>query len=91
MGNTVTVMQRWDRHYDPWLACELGNLPVVRRAIDMGTVGVHDTNRITGETLLHVSATELHAFCAPSERVGPVCSPRRSRPVKVTLKWFRLF
>lgn len=54
MGSAVTVMQKWDRHYDVWLACELGNLPVVRRAIDMGSVGVHERNRITGDTLLHV-------------------------------------
>jgi hypothetical protein len=50
----VTFMQRWDRHYDVWLACELGNLPVVRRCIDMGSAGVHDVNPITGENLLQV-------------------------------------
>jgi hypothetical protein len=54
MGGGVSNMQRWDRHYDTWLACELGNLPVVRRAVDMGTVGVHERNRVTGETLLMV-------------------------------------
>jgi hypothetical protein len=42
--------------WDTWTACELGNLPIVRRAVDSGVIGVHDVNPITGESLLMVRA-----------------------------------
>jgi hypothetical protein len=44
---------------DPWTAAELGNLPVLRREIDMGSVRVAEVNRITGESLLMVCAALL--------------------------------
>ncbi len=44
----------WERAQDPWLVCELGNLPILRRQIDSGEIGVHDVNSITGESLLMV-------------------------------------
>ena len=58
-------LQAMERIHDPWYAAEMGNLPIVRRAVDMGTIGVHEVNPTSGETLLHVSFPCCGLCCAP--------------------------